>query len=177
MARDTAPQFGVAQDFGKNFHDILYGLTSTNKVIPIKIKDDGSIDVNAVLDASDIEIGAVEIKDGSTDQRATVNSDGELLVAASTTPVALMTSVITRVNSSVTSQTLLSANTSRKGLLFYNDSNAQQFIKFGATASTTDFTVRLTGQSFYEVQTPVYGGQIDVISSSTNGAIQVTELS
>lgn len=85
-------------------------------------------------------------------------------------------SVVTRVPSSVTSVMLIAANSAREGLLFYNDSTANQWIKFGTTASATDFTVRLTPRAFYEVS-PIYLGQIDVISSSSNGAIQVTELS
>lgn len=85
-------------------------------------------------------------------------------------------SVVTRVPSSTTSIMLIAANSSREGLLFYNDSTANQWIKFGTTASAIDFTVRLTPRAFYEVS-PIYLGQIDVISSSTNGAIQVTELS
>jgi hypothetical protein len=41
--------------------------------------------VNGItLDASDIEIGAVEIKDGASDQRAAVNSDGSLKVESDT---------------------------------------------------------------------------------------------
>lgn len=44
--------------------------------------------VDADLNASDIEIGAVEIKDGSSDQRATVNSSGELKVTGSPTTLA-----------------------------------------------------------------------------------------
>lgn len=84
-------------------------------------------------------------------------------------------SVITRISSSLTNVTLLAANVFRKGLLIYNDSTAFQFIKLGITATTTDFTVRLTPHMFYEIQ-PIYTGQVDVISSSTDGAIQVTEL-
>lgn len=87
------------------------------------------------------------------------------------------TSTITRVASSVTSILLIAANSSREGLLLYNDSSATQTIKFGTTASSTDFTVKLTPRMFYEVASPIYVGRIDVISSSTNGAIQVTELS
>lgn len=174
MARDTAPEFGVAREFGKNFHDIIYGLTSANEVIPIRIKDDGSLDVS--LDTGDIEIGAVEIKDGSSDQRATVNGSGELLVAATLAPTVITASTVTRVASATSSHLLVAANSARKALYFYNDGNAQQFIKFGTTASTTDFSVRLTSQSFFEVPLPLYLGQIDVISSSTNGAVQVTEL-
>lgn len=86
-------------------------------------------------------------------------------------------SVVTRVSSSTSNQTLVASNPDRQGLLFYNDSTAQQYIKFGATASTTDFTVVLVPKVFYEVAQPIFVGQIDVISSSTNGAIQVTELS
>lgn len=87
------------------------------------------------------------------------------------------TSVVTRVNSSITNIILVTANANRKGLLFYNDSTANQFIKLGTPASMTDFSVRITPRSFYEVAAPIYVGRIDVISSSTNGAIQVTELS
>jgi len=90
---------------------------------------------------------------------------------------AAATSTVTRVPSSTSSHLLVAANPLRIGLLLYNDGNAEQYIKLGTTASLTDFTVRLTPRMFYEVSSPIYLGQIDVISSSTNGAIQVTELS
>jgi len=41
------------------------------------------------LETGDLEIGAVEIKDGTTDQRATVNASGELLVAAAASTSAI----------------------------------------------------------------------------------------
>jgi len=44
----------------------------------MKVNEDGSIDVNAELEVKDIQIGAVEIKDGTTDIRAIVNSDGSI---------------------------------------------------------------------------------------------------
>lgn len=83
---------------------------------------------------------------------------------------------ITRVSSSTTSQQLIAANQNRKALLFYNDSSGQQYIKFGTTSSQTDFTVRMTSQSYYEVALPVYTGRIDVLSQNNNGGIQVTEI-
>lgn len=86
-------------------------------------------------------------------------------------------SVVTRVPSSLTNVTLKAANVDRKGLSLYNDSNTTQYVKFGVTATTTDFTMVLPSKGFYEMPFPIYVGQIDVISSSTNGAIQVTELS
>jgi hypothetical protein len=98
---------------------------------------------------------------------------GTLVIAGDTST----TSVVTRVPSSVTNQALVAANPLRKGLCLYNHGNAYQYIKIGTTATLTDFTVVLTPRMFYEVQQPIYIGQIDVISSSTDGAIQVTELS
>lgn len=94
-----------------------------------------------------------------------------------TTEAGATTSVLTRVASAVTNHLLVAANASRRGLLFYNDGTAIQYIKLGTVATLTDFTVALTSKAFYEVSAPIYLGQIDVISSSTNGAIQVTELS
>lgn len=47
------------------------------------VSDTNPLPVAADLEASDIQIGAVEIKDGSTNQRAAVNGDGELLTADS----------------------------------------------------------------------------------------------
>ena len=90
--------------------------------------------------------------------------------------IAVNSNVI-RVNSSTSNITLVAANSDRIALYLYNDSTATQYIKFGTTASLTDFSVRLTPHMSYEMPLPIYVGQIDVISSSTNGAIQVTELS
>jgi hypothetical protein len=98
------------------------------------------------------------------------------VVTGTVTPPSVSTSTVTRVASGISSHLLVAANINRKGLMFYNDGSAQQFIKFGATASTTDFSIRMTAQSYLEVPLPIYTGQIDVISSTTNGAIQVTEL-
>lgn len=84
---------------------------------------------------------------------------------------------VTRISSSITNIILVAANSNRLGLYLYNDSTATQYVKFGATATTTDFSIRLTPRMTYEMPIPIYVGQIDVISSSTNGAIQVTELS
>lgn len=87
------------------------------------------------------------------------------------------TSTVTRVNSSTSSIQLVAANPNRIALYLYNDSTATQYVKIGTTASLTDFSIRLTPHMTYEMPIPIYVGQIDVISSSNNGAIQVTELS
>lgn len=73
-------------------------------------------------------------------------------------------------------QTFLSANASRKGATIYNDSIVNLFIKFGATASTSDFIVRLSSQDYYEIPFN-YIGRIDGIWPSNGaGSARITEL-
>jgi hypothetical protein len=83
---------------------------------------------------------------------------------------------VASVASSASSVTLLASNANRRGAAFFNDSTAVCYLKFGATASTSSFTVRMAAASYYELPTPVYTGIIDGIWASANGAMRVTEL-
>lgn len=91
------------------------------------------------------------------------------------TPVA-STATLSNVSGSASSVTLLAANTSRKMAMFYNDSTAILYLKFGATASTSSFTVKLMPEAYYEMVSPVYSGLIAGIWDSATGACRVTEL-
>lgn len=87
------------------------------------------------------------------------------------------TGTVTSVADSASSQTLLAANTSRKGCIIHNDSTVVLYIKFGTTASATSFTVRLVPQGSYEMSGPIYTGIITGIwASDASGAARVTEL-
>ncbi len=87
------------------------------------------------------------------------------------------TSTVTSVSDSDSNQTLLSANTLRKMAVIHNDSSSILYIKFGATASSTDFTYRINPQGTLEIKNPVYRGRIDGIwSANSTGAALVTEL-
>ncbi len=72
-------------------------------------------------------------------------------------------------------QTLLAANTSRKGATVQNDSSNTLYVKMGATATTSSFTVRLDPYDYWEVPGG-YTGIIDAISSAASGNAAVTEL-
>ncbi len=86
-------------------------------------------------------------------------------------------SAVTSVARSASSQTFLAANTNRKGATLYNDSGALLYVKFGTTASSSDFTVRLASQSYYEIPFS-YTGRIDGIWASAGiGDVRITELS
>lgn len=85
------------------------------------------------------------------------------------------TATLSNVASSATSVTILASNVNRKGACIANDGNKVLYLKFGATASLTSYTVRLDSQAQYEVPFG-YTGLIDGIWSTAQGSARVTEL-
>ena len=88
------------------------------------------------------------------------------------------TATVTRVAASITVVTLKSANTDRQGLIIYNDSaTSTLYVKFGASASSTDFTLALAPAILFESPAGIaYTGIVTGIWSLAVGAAQVTEL-
>jgi hypothetical protein len=86
-----------------------------------------------------------------------------------------LTATLSNVNASASSVTLLAANTARLGATIVNDSTVTLYVKFGATASTTSYTVKLLAGAYYEVPFGYYG-IIDGISASATGVIRITEI-
>lgn len=85
------------------------------------------------------------------------------------------TATLSNVSGSASSVTVLAANSARVGGSIYNDSSAIVYLKFGATASTTSFTVKLAADTYYEIPGG-YTGIIDGIWASATGSARVTEL-
>ena len=81
----------------------------------------------------------------------------------------------TSVTASATSVSILASNSSRLGAAVYNDSTAILYLKLGATASTTSFTVAMAASSYYEVPFQ-YTGAIDGIWASATGSARITEI-
>lgn len=104
------------------------------------------------------------------------NSAGDLKVDASALP-SVSASTVTSVAASTSSVTLQASNASRKGWSCYNASTSVLYLKLGATASTTSYTLKLPEAVYYELPAiPIYTGVIDGIWDSTNGSAKVTEL-
>lgn len=92
-------------------------------------------------------------------------------------PLVVSTATITTVDSSASSVQILAENTARVGFSCVNTDSYAVLIKFGTTASSTSYTIRLTQNSFYEMPSPVYTGRIDAIwEGNGDGALIVTEL-
>ncbi|MBD2416067.1 hypothetical protein H6G80_03140 [Nostoc sp. FACHB-87] len=83
--------------------------------------------------------------------------------------------VPTTVNASASSQSLLAANSNRRGATIWNNSTANLYIELGSTASLTAFTAKLLPGGYYE--TPFnYIGAISGIWDAVNGNAQIREL-
>ncbi len=87
------------------------------------------------------------------------------------------TSALSNVSSSATSVTLLASNANRLNATIFNDSTQVLYVKFGATASTTSYTVQIAANGYYELPNGnTYTGIIDGIWASANGNARITEL-
>jgi hypothetical protein len=87
------------------------------------------------------------------------------------------TPTVTTVADTASSTTLLASNANRLGATIANDSSAVLYVKFGTTASATDYTARLVRYAYLEVPFN-YTGRIDGIWATDpgDGAARITEL-
>lgn len=154
----------------KNFVETYSGLISiVNATLFPTAAVSGAVaaDVNATQ-TGNWAVGISQATPGSTDS-VTVKAAGAF---ANTN-----TANLTNVAASATSVTLLASNANRKRVIICNDSAAKLRVKFGATASTTSFTLLLGAYDTYESPiTVVYTGVIDGIWESATGTARVTEM-
>lgn len=84
---------------------------------------------------------------------------------------------ISSVNSTDSSTTLIAAEANRIGLTVYNTDTGPLYLKYGATATTSSFTVKIPADGYWEMPNPVYRGIIDGIwTTSGAGAAVITQL-
>lgn len=84
---------------------------------------------------------------------------------------------LANVSSSASSVTIFAANANAVARYLYNDSTATLYLAFdGSAASTTNFTVSVATDTFYEFPLPLCGGKITGIWASANGAARTTEI-
>lgn len=101
------------------------------------------------------------------------NSDGTYSLKVTDAGDDFSSTTNTNVAASATSVTLAAANSSRKELTIWNDSQATLYIKEGTTASATDFKFKLLPDDYY--YTNNYTGRVDGIWSVATGTARVSE--
>lgn len=82
---------------------------------------------------------------------------------------------LANVSASASSTQVFASNANARLRTVHNDSTAALYLKFGATASTTSYTVRLDADAYYEFPTPLYTGAVDGIWASATGSARTTE--
>lgn len=117
--------------------------------VALKIETNGSINTNAT------QVGVYDV------------SSEEVQPAVST---------VTSLNGSIINQTVLIANPDRKGVILYRKGTGIAYIKLGATASEASHTLEMTNNTIYELPFPCYTGRIDVVFTTNNGTLKITEL-
>jgi hypothetical protein len=83
------------------------------------------------------------------------------------------TAVVTSVSSSASNQTLKVANLDRNQIIIQNDSTQILYVKYGATATSSDYTIKVLPD---DVLVTSYTGRIDGIWVAANGSAKVTEI-
>lgn len=106
---------------------------------------------------------------------ATASGSNLRVTMANPLPTTSSAAMVTSVAASASSVQLLASNDARRGFAIFNDSGASCYIRFGTTASTTTFTVRLDGNAFFESGATIYTGRIDAIWSTASGSARITE--
>lgn len=84
-------------------------------------------------------------------------------------------STIASISASASSVQLFASNSSAKKRHVFNSSTVNLYLKEGASASTSSFTVRLEPFDYYEFPEPLYTGVVHGIWDSATGNALVTE--
>jgi hypothetical protein len=181
----------------------IYGVTPDDKWTPVSITENGQLSIGSVTISGPVTISDVVIKGVDPDNsfvsedvdvfnlgsgngwslRTTlfdtgnnhlaINSDGSINVSSASPSISNVTSVA----QSAINQEFLALNINRRGVTIYNTSSDNLYLKLGAIASSTSFTVIIMSQGYYEVPFN-YLGEIDGIwASAGSGTALVTELS
>lgn len=165
---------------------------TNDNMVPLSVDTSGALRITGSITANNASVSSTGASPpasatyvgGSVTTTAPTYTNGQMNALSLTTSGALRidnqsgssTSSVTSVASSATNVTLLSANTSRVSAMVYNDSNQKMYLKFGATASITSFTVLIAAGGYYEFPLPIWRGQVDALWASANGSARITEL-
>lgn len=83
---------------------------------------------------------------------------------------------VATVATSTTSVTLFASNADRRQIYISNESNGTLYVKFGATASATSYTVLIPKNGTWEGVLNTYTGVVDGVLSAGTGNARVTEV-
>jgi hypothetical protein len=127
-------------------------------------------DVISTDDLGAVKVQRVKVQIGADGAAADVNVGNAMPIRT-----VASSSSVNAVSTSGTSATLASASAGRLRIIVVNDSSATLYVKYGTTASSIDWTVKLAPDSTLDED--AYTGRIDAVLSTGTGTARVTELS
>jgi hypothetical protein len=136
------------------------------------------------LEAGDIELGAVELKNGTDDTRAKVGAasgaasgDNALVVAAVPAPFrGTFTDRSGSVTAGGTRQQVMAANANRRYLLFQNVSTGDLWVRFGANANGDQPSILVPSRRGFVMKDDfINTDALDVFGATTGQAFSAKE--
>jgi hypothetical protein len=112
----------------------------------------------------------------ATTNPLSIDTTGNLRVVVSnpSTSNKATAATITRVATSTTAATVLTANASRKKFVIRTETGTHTYVAYGSTATSTNYTYDLGSDATLEET--VWTGSVSVVRLSGTGSIQVTDL-
>lgn len=151
--------------------------------LPVVITETGKLQFDVAGVATNVTAAApLPVAESNRTIQFLVGAVKTDVAAAAPLPVAQYTNTTatvgtqTSVAGNAASVSLLPANTARKGATIYNDSSANLYVRLAAAAaSNANFTLLMSGSSYYEVPFG-YNGEIRGIWDSATGNARITEI-
>lgn len=164
---------------------LVAGEDQSKPVFLLGVDDgNGGMTLKSTLTVGDIEIGAVELKDGATDTRATVNAANTARTVGTTVlavqvidaagnvlpsrPVGTPTDGSGTITLGGTAQQVFAANVNRRYFVFQNNSDIDYWINWGVAAVASQPSIQIVAGGSYE-NPPHFcpTGTISVIGATT----------
>lgn len=109
------------------------------------------------------------------------DSSGNSIISTNTTPAlsaqgvnvrpifpTTILAALTNISGTTGSVIVAATDGNRRSILAVNDSTAVMFLKYGLTASTTSYSVRVPSLGYWEMPLPIWQGEIDAIWDAVN---------
>jgi CMP-2-keto-3-deoxyoctulosonic acid synthetase len=146
------------------------GTWNINSITTLPALPAGSNAIGKLVANSGIDIGDVTLNNALNS--GTVDANTIRVVDAGAANAA-----VTSVTAATAATALKAANASRLGLTIFNNSTSVLYVKFGTTASATDFSIKMAANSYYEVPFGYNGAVTGIWVAADGGAALVTEIS
>lgn len=146
---------------------------------------DVNLSVQAVSGAIDSLGGGLSLVDLNSSLGDINTSVGDVNLSVQAVSGALAELINNTLVDSATVSSMLAADgpdsvaplASRKGFIFFMEGNNTAYVKFGAGASSSDYSVTVIGPGgFYELSSLRYTGELSVAFKNATGVLRITEL-